>query len=52
MPGNSPDLNLIAGTRQKKLCQKRKQQTLDHSRRRAEKSMVPGDDKKIFQKFE
>ena len=52
-PGNIPDLNPIENCRHKmkKLCQKRKQQTLEH-KRRAEQSVVPGDDNRIFQKFE
>ena len=35
----------------KKLYQKRKQQTWN-TKRRAKKSVVPGDDSGIFQKFE
>ena len=52
-PGNSSDLNFIKNCwhKMKKTTSEKKTTNLKSTKRRAEKSVVPGDDNEIFQKF-
>ena len=50
-PGNSPDLNPIENCRDKMKKTMSKNNKPWNTERKAEKSVVPGNDSKIFQKF-